>query len=80
SEIILDCRQSGADEPQRYEVTVSKDGKKWSRPVAKGSGNTPITTIALPLSEAKFVRITQTATKPGRHWSIHDLRVKGKEL
>ncbi len=80
SEIVLDCRASGADFPRAYEVTVSLDGKKWSKPLAKGSGNNPVTVIGLPLAEAKFLRLTQTGSVSGKHWSIHDLQIKGKEL
>ena len=79
-EIILDSRNSGADYPRGFEVTVSLDGKRWSKPLAKGSGNTALTTIGLPLVEAKFIRITQTGSVNGKHWSIHDLQIKGKEL
>lgn len=77
-EIILDTRGSGSDYPRGYEVTVLLDGK-WSKPVVKGAGHEPITVIGLPLVEAKAIRITQTGVASGKHWSIHDLRIKGKE-
>ena len=80
SEIILDSRDSGSDYPRGFEVTVSLDGKGWSKPLAKGSGNTALTTIGLPRAEAKFIRITQTGSADGKFWSIHDLQIKGKEL
>ena len=47
--------------------------------LAAGTGVKPVTTIGLPLAEAKFVRITQTG-RHGLFWSIHDLQIKGKEL
>ena len=79
SEIMLDSRASRGDYPRGYEVTVSTDGKKWSKALVTGAGTAPVTTIGLPLAEAKFVRITQTG-RHGLFWSIHDLQVKGKEL
>ena len=61
-------------------MTVSLDGKKWSKALARGTGTNPLTIIGLPLGEAKFLRITQTGSVNGLFWSIHDLQVKGKEL
>ena len=80
SELILDARGSDRDYPRGYEVAVSRDGKTWSKAVAKGAGINPLTTIGLPLPEAKFIRITQTGAVSGLFWSIHDLQIKGKEL
>ena len=77
--ITLDTRSSDGDYPRGYEVQVSKDGKKWSKPVAKGKGTTPLTQIKIDPTEAKFMRITQT----GKHrlfWSIHELSINGKEF
>jgi len=79
-EIALDSRGSSGDFPRRYEVVVSLDGKNWSEPVAKGAGANPVTTIGLPLTEAKFLRITQTGAAGGLYWSIHEVQIKGKEL
>lgn len=80
AELVLDASSSNRDFPRGYEVAVSLDGKEWSEPLATGAGNGPVTTIALPLPEAKFVRITQTGAVNGLYWSIHDLRINGKEL
>lgn len=80
SEILLDTRNSARDYPRGYEVTVSLDGKSWSKPVSKGAGDKPVTSIGLPLSEAKFVRITQTGAVSGLFWSIHEIQIKGREL
>ena len=77
--VTLDSTRSAGDYPRKYEVQVSNDGKKWSKPVAKGKGNSAITEIAFDPTEAKFVRITQT----GKHrlfWSIHELNINGKEI
>ncbi|MFT6240056.1 MAG: mono/diheme cytochrome c family protein/glucose/arabinose dehydrogenase [Akkermansiaceae bacterium] len=79
SAITLDARGSDRDYPRKYEVQTSSDGKKWSKPLAKGKGDTPVTEIAFAATEAKYVRITQTG-KHSLHWSIHELNIKGKEL
>jgi hypothetical protein len=79
SEITLDTRGSDRDYPRGYEVTVSLDGKAWSKPLTKGAGTEPLTVIGLPLPEAKFIRITQTGAVNGLFWSIHELQIKGKE-
>jgi len=67
---------SMAGYPRAYSVTVSTDGKKWSKPVAQGMGDGAHTTITFAPVRAQFVRITQTdniADAPA--WSIRNLRV-----
>jgi mono/diheme cytochrome c family protein len=66
-----------------YKVQVSMDGTKWSDPVAEASGLNPInptTVIALKPVQARFIRITQTAT-PGNQfqfgWGIQRVRIFG---
>ncbi|MCB1066128.1 MAG: discoidin domain-containing protein, partial [Verrucomicrobiae bacterium] len=74
--VILDAATSRNDFPRGFEVTLSEDGKKWNKPVAKGKGETARTEIDFDAQTAKFVRITQT----GSHklfWSIHELDVLG---
>ncbi|HAT19544.1 MAG TPA: hypothetical protein DCS85_05245 [Verrucomicrobiales bacterium] len=78
SELIMDAAPSSDDYPREYEVVVLANGK-WSEVLAKGSGNGPVTVIGLPLVEAKIIRITQKGTANGKHWSIHDLQIKGKK-
>jgi hypothetical protein len=78
SELILDAAPSTDDYPREYEVVVMANGE-WSKALAKGSGNGPVTVIGLPLVEAKIIRITQKGSANGKHWSIHDLQIKGKK-
>jgi mono/diheme cytochrome c family protein/glucose/arabinose dehydrogenase len=66
-----------------YRVQVSTDGTTWSEPVAEASGLNPInptTVIALKPVQARFIRITQTAT-PGNQfqfgWGIQRVRIFG---
>jgi mono/diheme cytochrome c family protein len=62
--------------PRAYAVTVSADGKKWSKPVAQGMGEGGHTTITFAPVRARFVRITQTDNIAGAPpWSIRSLRV-----
>jgi mono/diheme cytochrome c family protein len=62
--------------PRAYDVRVSADGKKWSKPVATGVPTGSHTTIAFPATRAQFVRITQIDNIPGAPaWSIRNLRV-----
>jgi mono/diheme cytochrome c family protein len=62
--------------PRAYDVQVSMDGKKWSKPVASGRGEAAHTTITFAPSQAKFVRITQTDNLPDAPaWSVRNLRV-----
>jgi len=64
--------------PRGYSVTVSTDGKTWSKPVATGKGTGTRTDIVLTPTRAKYVRVTQTDTvteTPAPNWSITNLRV-----
>lgn len=73
--IVLDNTWALWDSPTKYAVTVSNDGKTWSEPVATGSGELGITTIALPEQNARYIRITQTGENKTYHWSIYELDV-----
>jgi mono/diheme cytochrome c family protein/glucose/arabinose dehydrogenase len=61
--------------PREYKVEVSVDGNSWKPAVsARGTGRTTIAAFA-PV-QAKFVRITQTASvEDAPPWSIQRLRV-----
>jgi mono/diheme cytochrome c family protein len=62
--------------PRGYTVTVSMDGTTWSAPVATGEGAGQTTVISFAPVQAKFVRITQTATVDAAPpWSIQRLRL-----
>lgn len=61
--------------PRGYSVTVSLDGKTWSAPVAQGQGTGTSTVISFAPVNAKFVRITETASGTGPAWSIQRLRL-----
>ena len=78
--IQLDSRSSSRDYPRGYQVESSLDGKKWSNPLAIGSGKHPVTDISFPTTEAKFLKITQTGRVNGLFWSIHEMQIFGKPV
>jgi mono/diheme cytochrome c family protein len=62
--------------PRGYRVQISLDGNRWSEPIAQGAGRGPLTDIAFPPVEARFVRITQTDAVAGAPpWSIVNLKL-----
>ena len=59
-----------------YKVQVSLDGTTWSAPVAEGQGTGPSMHIVFAPVQAKFVRITQTASVEGAPaWGIQQLQL-----
>jgi mono/diheme cytochrome c family protein len=63
--------------PRGYKVEVSTDGAAW-RPVAEGAGQSPVTSISFAPVQAKFVRITQTASvENAPAWSVRNLKLLG---
>ena len=77
--IELKQGESANDYPERYEVYVSNDGKKWGKAIAKGSGQkNAATVITLPTTaEGRFVKIVQIGST-STWWSIHELIIKKK--
>jgi mono/diheme cytochrome c family protein len=75
SAIELDTAASASDSPQQFKIDTSPDGKSW-KPLTQGKGTPGLTTIPLdPKTQHTHLRITQTATKPGKYWSIHELNL-----
>ena len=68
--------QSAGGWPRAYQVQVSMDGTTWSAPVAEGRGTGRSTVISFSPVQAKFVRITQTATVDSAPpWAVMLLRL-----
>jgi hypothetical protein len=62
--------------PKAYTVSVSTDGKTWSKPVFTGQGEGNRTDARFTPVRAKFVRITLTESAPDvPNWSINGLKV-----
>jgi glucosylceramidase len=75
SRVVLDTGVDVGDHPRGYALFTSRDGSHWSdEPVATGAGDGQLTTIDIPATEARFLRVVQTATAP-QWWSVADLRV-----
>lgn len=75
SGIRLNSIHSSRDYPRGWKVQSSDDGKTWSKPLAEGKGDNPITEIEFPLTTTRHLRITQTGSVKGLYWSIHDLQI-----
>ncbi|HPD14769.1 MAG TPA: HEAT repeat domain-containing protein [Planctomycetota bacterium] len=78
TKVTLDTRGSGGDYPRGYEVYLSRDGKAWGQPVAKGEGKGAVTEIPLKAGFGRFIKIMQTGKSEGLFWSIHELKVETK--
>jgi hypothetical protein len=62
--------------PRAYDVQVSADGRKWSKPVASGMPTGSHTTIAFAPARTRFIRIVQTDNIPDAPaWAIRNLHV-----
>ena len=72
--VVLDTGVDAGDFPRGYALYTSRDGSHWNEPVATGAGQGQLTTIDIAATEARFLRVVQTATAP-QWWSIADLRV-----
>jgi glucosylceramidase len=73
--VVLDTSVDTGDYPRGYALFTSRDGSRWSdEPIATGSGDGQLTTIDIAGTEARFLRVVQTATAP-QWWSVADLRV-----
>ncbi|MFK5921696.1 MAG: discoidin domain-containing protein [Verrucomicrobiota bacterium] len=79
SSLVLDTTGSNGDYPVSYTVHLSKDGKQWGQPVAKGGKKQVKTRMSInwPEQKARFIKITQTGAKSS-FWSIHELDVLGR--
>jgi hypothetical protein len=61
--------------PREYLVEVSLDGTTW-KPAATGTGTGRTTTATFAPVQARFVRVTQTASTPNAPaWSIQRFRL-----
>jgi hypothetical protein len=66
--------------PRGYRVQLSMDGLAWGEPVAEGTADGNMTAISWAPRQARFLRITQTATTPDAPaWSMQDAKVYARE-
>jgi len=78
--IVLDTTWALWDTPDKYVVSVSKDGTNWGESIATGSGQLGTTTITFETQTAQYIRIIQTGQNPTYHWSIYELDVYQKNI
>ncbi|WP_410786798.1 discoidin domain-containing protein [Kribbella sp. C-35] len=72
-QVALDSGGNLGDYAHGQSVAVSNDGSNW-RTVASGTSNSQLTTIDLPPTRARYIRITQNGTA-GNWWSLADVRI-----
>jgi glucosylceramidase len=74
TKIVMENGGSTGDHPRGYAVHASDNASTWGNPIATGQGNDPTTTIQLPTTTARYLRITQTGNA-GNWWSISELNL-----
>jgi glucosylceramidase len=72
-QVVFDTGTSTGDYPRGYTVTTSTDGTHWTTAVADGQGTGQFTTIPLPGTPVRYIKMTLTATT-GSWWSVADIR------
>jgi glucosylceramidase len=73
--VVLDTGADRGDFPRGYTLATSTDGEHWNDS-ASGAGSGQLTAIDVRAAQARYVRVTQTATAP-QWWSVADLRIYG---
>ncbi len=73
SRVVLSS-SADRDLPSGYEVAVSDDGQLWNN-IAAGQGAPSVTSINLPPTSARFLKITQTGTTTDSFWSLNALEL-----
>ena len=71
---MLDTGVDAGDHPRGYALFTSADGVHWSARPRPPAGTGQLTTIDIPATATRFLRVVQTATAP-QWWSVADLRV-----
>lgn len=74
--VTLDTTKSPRDTPAGCDVYVSNDGKTWDGPVASCDEKTSKTTTFKIGRSTRNLKFVALASRPGLHWSIHEIEVK----
>lgn len=64
------------DFPGRYRIEVSGDGERWQT-VFAGAGERARSATTFTPVRARFIRITATADRNNRPWSLYKLKIRG---
>jgi len=81
AKLVLDSAASPGDYPHGYVVESSADGRTWAeaaRATAGGAASAQqggVLAITFPAVRARYLRITNAGSAPGRFWSVHELTV-----
>jgi glucosylceramidase len=73
-QIVFDTGVSTGDYPRGYAVQTSTNGTNWNTVLAAGQGTGQFTTVDLPGSPVRYVRLTLTTADPSDWWSVADVR------
>ncbi|HEX6345265.1 discoidin domain-containing protein, partial [Umezawaea sp.] len=73
--VAVDSGGNLGDYARGWRLAVSDDGVRW-RTVAEGVGDGQLTTVDLPRTRARHLRITATA-QAGNWWNVSDVRLYG---
>ena len=71
--VAIDSGGNLGDYARGWQLTASTDGTHW-RTLATGTGTGQLTTVDVPRTRARYLRVTATAAA-GNWWSIADLRL-----
>ncbi len=74
--VTLDTTKSPRDTPAGCDVFASDDGKTWQGPVATCDDKTEKTTTFAVGRATRHLKFVARDTRPGLHWSIHEINVK----
>jgi len=72
--VVLDTSRSATEYPRGWEIYVCDDPANPGKPVATGTGETPITEAHFAAVEGRYVRVVQTGAADAC-WSVHELHV-----
>jgi glucosylceramidase len=71
--IAIDSGANLGDYARGWQLSVSSDATTW-RALASGPGTGQLTTVDVPATRARYLRVTSTASS-GNWWSLADLRL-----
>jgi glucosylceramidase len=71
--VVLDTGASTGDFPRSWTLQVSNDASGW-RTLASGTGTGQLTTIDVPRTHARYLRVLSTGSADS-WWSVADLRL-----
>ncbi|MEH0544206.1 discoidin domain-containing protein [Streptomyces sp. B21-105] len=71
--LAIDSGDNLGDYARQWQLSVSNDKTTW-RTAATGTGTGQLTNVDLPLTRARYLRVTATGTA-GNWWSLADIRL-----